>query len=145
MQNFLKASDADSLAVHAMALLAVNDGRLLRIKDIAEMFGISHAHLAKVLNRLVRAGLVAASRGPMGGYRLKRPAHTITLREIYTAIEGDSGGSGCMFTVPRCNGTGCMLGDFFTEQSKQIDEKLGRTRLSDIHLRPGVFPNLSQT
>ena len=145
MTHYFKASDAGSIAIHAMAFLAGNGDRLVRIKEIAGTFGVSQAHLAKVLNRLVHAGFVTASRGPMGGYRLDRPADSITLKDIFTAIDGILDDNCCMFSVPLCDSKGCVLGDFFDTQSKRIDNKLIRTKLSDVSIRPGVFPDFSET
>ncbi|MFP5406466.1 MAG: RrF2 family transcriptional regulator, partial [Gammaproteobacteria bacterium] len=44
-----------------------NDGRLVTIAEIAARFGISRAHLMKVVNRLVRAGFLVGKRGTGGG------------------------------------------------------------------------------
>ncbi len=41
---------------------------------------------------LRRAGLVAASRGPGGGYRLQRPADEIRVSDVFRAVE-DNGNS----------------------------------------------------
>ena len=139
MSNYFKVSEAGSIAMHAMVMLAVNPARLVRIKEIAESFNISEAHLAKVLNRLVKTGLVTATRGPSGGYKLNQPADDISLKEVYEAIEGNKQDNKCMFNIPLCDGTGCLLGDFFTKESNMVEDKLTSTKLSKITLSPHVF------
>jgi FeS assembly SUF system regulator len=56
--------------------------------ELAAAYGVSATIVAKVLKRLARAGLVTSERGSRGGYRLARPADTVTLRAIVTALEG---------------------------------------------------------
>ena len=143
MSNFFKVSEAGSIALHAMILLAVHPARLISTKEIAESFKISEAHLAKVLNRLVKTGLVTATRGPSGGYKLNRPVDDISLKEIYETIEGNKKENKCMFDIPLCDGSGCSLGDFFSKESNIVEEKLSHTKLSDIILRPHIFKDIN--
>lgn len=132
MTGFFAVSDAGALALHAMIMIANNPDRLVRIRDISEAFGFSEAHLAKVLNRLARTGLVAATRGPSGGYRLGRLSERITLLDIYRAIEGEPSNNPCMFRITPCDGSMCALGAFFNSLNDQVEQKLEATRLSDI-------------
>ena len=86
--NMLRISEAASIALHTMAYLARNKDRMVSTHEIAGAMGLSENHLAKVRQRLVKAGLVEAQRGPSGGFMLSRPAEDITLLEVYEAIEG---------------------------------------------------------
>ena len=135
MSHYYKISEAGSIALHAMIMLSMNPNRLVRIREIAGAFNVSEAHLAKVLNRLVKDGLVIATRGPAGGYKLNKPAKGISLKEIYETIEGKLQENRCLFGIPICDGTECTIGDFFTQISQQIEEELSRTKLSDINLK----------
>jgi len=132
MSNYFRISEAGSIALHAMVLLSNDSNRLYRIKDIAKFFGFSEAHLAKVLNRLVKNGLATATRGPSGGYKLNKPSTEINLKEIYEAIEGRLDENRCMFSIPMCDGNGCAIGKYFTKKSAEIEEKMSMTTLSDI-------------
>ncbi len=132
MSSFFSVSDAESLAMHAVIMMGSHEDRPVKIRDIAAEFKFSEAHLAKVLNRLLRAGIVTATRGPAGGYCLARPAGEITLFDVYRAIEGDGVSNPCMFRIPVCDGTGCSLEHFFDRISKEVENKLKQTRLSDI-------------
>src|SRR5205823_12267453 len=60
----------------------------VRIREIAEAHGIPERYLVQILLQLKGAGLVASTRGASGGYRLARPASSISLGEILTAIDG---------------------------------------------------------
>src|SRR5437660_6569466 len=60
----------------------------IRVKAIADAQGIPLRYLVQILLQLKGAGLVASTRGAAGGYRLARPAATISLGEVLTAIDG---------------------------------------------------------
>ena len=140
MSGYFIVSNAESIALHAILSIASSPDRQVKIRDIAREYHFSEAHLAKVLNRLVKAGILRATRGPSGGYRLARAAQDITLYEIYCSIEGELNGSRCMFRIPSCQGCRCPLGTFFDRISREIDEKLKQTRVSDIIAETGQAP-----
>jgi Rrf2 family protein len=80
-------SEYACLAVLALARLAPEDPPV-RIREISEGHGIPERYLVQILLQLKGAGLVASTRGASGGYRLARPASSITLGEVLTAIDG---------------------------------------------------------
>lgn len=59
-------------------------------KDVAERYAISQALLAKVLQQLVRAGVVRSFAGVHGGYVLAQDPSTVSIEQVITAIEGSS-------------------------------------------------------
>ncbi|SIO27955.1 transcriptional regulator, BadM/Rrf2 family [Singulisphaera sp. GP187] len=60
----------------------------VRARVIAEGNGIPEKYLVQILLQLKAANLVRSTRGSLGGYRLARPAQTISLLEVIHAIEG---------------------------------------------------------
>src|SRR5436309_1650980 len=71
----------------ALARLGPDDPPV-RIREISEAHGIPERYLVQILLQLKGSGLVASTRGAAGGYRLARPAATISLGEVLTAIDG---------------------------------------------------------
>lgn len=65
-----------------------NEGKPTQIKDICERGAIPARFLEQIFRDLKRAGLVAAKRGPRGGYQLARPAPEIRLGDVVRALEG---------------------------------------------------------
>src|SRR6201987_6305168 len=57
-------------------------------KDVADAYGIPPEALAKILQRLAKAGLLLSQHGTNGGYTLARAAHTISAFEVIQAIDG---------------------------------------------------------
>jgi Rrf2 family protein len=65
----MKLQKATLFALFSVLELARDPQRQMSAAEIAEAYGISVNHLAKVLRELGRAGLVEAVRGVGGGYR----------------------------------------------------------------------------
>ena len=62
--------------------------RPTQVRVIGERQGIPVRYLEQIFQRLRRAGLVEAKRGPGGGYFLARDPSQISLAEIVEAVEG---------------------------------------------------------
>ncbi|MEW5911168.1 MAG: Rrf2 family transcriptional regulator [Thermodesulfobacteriota bacterium] len=131
MQQLLKISEAASLALHTMGLLAAEPKRLISTREMAQRLRVSEAHLAKVMQRLGRAGLVRSQRGPKGGFSLLRRPEDITLLEVYEATEGPLEQRRCLLARPMCNGN-CILGGLLTTVGDQVRDYFATTRLSDV-------------
>ena len=136
MSEVVRFSEAAALALHAMAVLAQADGRRVRLHELATTLLVSESHLAKVLQRLARRGLVISSRGPGGGFRLGRDGREIALLEVYEAIEGPYRIQSCMFSTPRCEG-GCLVGDLLATTNRMVRDHLAQARLSELSTRFG--------
>jgi Rrf2 family protein len=130
-------SDAVSLGLHAMGVLASAPQERVSTPVIAELLGVSAAHLSKVLQRLEQSGLVEALRGPRGGFKLAKPAGGISLKDICEAVEGRYEVTRCPFRIPACNGNG-TLGEEFMKLGRNLLELLERTRLSEWRMAAGV-------
>src|SRR5215211_2425889 len=64
------------------------DGQPVSLKAIAEAEGLPLAYLERIVALLKKAALVESTRGAHGGYRLARPADSITMDEVVLALEG---------------------------------------------------------
>lgn len=72
----------------ATALAQLPGGDTASTGQLAEHFGVPAPYLAKQLAHLVRAGVLVASTGPRGGFRLARPASDITVLDVVEAVDG---------------------------------------------------------
>jgi Rrf2 family protein len=78
-------------ALHCTWLLTfTRDRDPLPARRLAEFYELPEAYLAKLLKALVRAGLLGATSGPRGGFRLARPPGDITVADVVEAVEGPS-------------------------------------------------------
>ena len=83
----MKLQKATRLGLYAVLELAREPDRHLSASDIAEKYGISTNHLAKVLRTLGRARLVESVRGAGGGYRFTGNPRRVTLLDIIVLFE----------------------------------------------------------
>jgi len=74
-------------ALRALIRVAIADGKLITINDIAQSFDISKQHLMKVVNDLSRKGYLETLRGRNGGIRLRRRPRDINLGQVVRDTE----------------------------------------------------------
>ncbi|MFV8053273.1 RrF2 family transcriptional regulator [Mycobacterium sp. 48b] len=87
----MKLPVATEWALHcATSLAQLEPGTTAAAADLAEYFDLPAAYLAKQLQALTRAGVLAATTGPRGGFRLGRSPVEITLLQIVEAVDGAS-------------------------------------------------------
>ena len=131
MSKIVQLSEACSLALHAMILLA-RDGGTHSVSEIARRMGASEAHLAKVVQQLARASLVSTARGPKGGVRLARPAGEITYLEVYEAVEGRLTADACLLrSCGKCQFSSCIFGGLLDRMTEEIHKRFSQTPLSE--------------
>jgi Rrf2 family protein len=80
------AASRFAVAVHCLTLLATNPGEPLTSEYLASSVNTNPVVVRRVLGQLRRAHLVASTPGTSGGWRMRRPAHTISLGDAYAAV-----------------------------------------------------------
>ena len=75
-------------AVRALCTLADADGRAVTAEALAKSQNLPAKFLESILNDMRRAGLLLSQRGAEGGYRLSRPAESITVAEVIRPLDG---------------------------------------------------------
>ncbi|MDQ3934991.1 MAG: Rrf2 family transcriptional regulator [Actinomycetota bacterium] len=86
--------------VRLMVVLGRAEEGPTSLKAIAAAEGLPLSYLEHVVADLKRAGLVTASRGAHGGYRLAKPASEIAMDEVVLALEGSIAPMECVVPVP---------------------------------------------
>lgn len=121
MSKIVNLSEASSLAIHAMVMIAQSTKKI-NVNVVSEATGASKNHLAKVMQRLVKGGLVKSTRGPAGGFLLNKPSNAITLLDIYEAIEGKIDNAGCPLDRPICPFNNCLMGNLVHKVTEEIKD-----------------------
>lgn len=83
----MKLQTATRLGLYAVLELARDPGQTLSVAELADRFGVSGHHLAKVLRTLASSGLVRGGRGASGGYRFTGNRRRTTLMDIVALFE----------------------------------------------------------
>ena len=79
----MKISTKGRYALRLMLDLAMNgENNVVRIKDIAERQQISDKYLEQIISVLNKAGYVRSTRGPQGGYSLRKAPEEYTVGDI---------------------------------------------------------------
>ncbi|GAB2781949.1 RrF2 family transcriptional regulator [Streptomyces chlorus] len=79
---------ADYAVRAALQLAASRDDVPLKTEAIADAQDIPHKFLEGILNDMRRGGLVLSRRGGNGGYRLARPAESISIADVIRVVDG---------------------------------------------------------
>ena len=87
----MKLPNSTEWVLHCATTLAqLEAGEAASATQLAAYYDLPAPYLAKQLQALVRAGVLTASTGPRGGFRLARPAADVTLLEVVEAVRGGS-------------------------------------------------------
>jgi Rrf2 family protein len=134
MSKIISLSEAVSIAMHGMVLISKSQ-KLINVQDIATATDSSKHHVAKVMQRLVKANQLTSQRGPTGGFMLNKKPKSITLRDIWEAVEGKIEIADCVLNKPTCPFTACIFDNITRTLSEQFVDFLQNKTLdqySDI-------------
>ena len=100
-------------------------------------YGIPPEALAKILQRLAKAGLLQSQHGTNGGYTLARPAHTISAFEVIQAIDGPLFITSCVTTRGECDQSDrCNIREPLRKVNESIEAVLKRIKVSHMREEP---------
>ena len=101
----MRLTDFTDIGLRALMRLAGEPDRLFTTDELATELNVSRNHLTKIVSELARAGFILTQRGAGGGFRLARPAASITLGAVVRALEDRHALVQCF----RTDGGGCSL------------------------------------
>jgi len=130
----LRLSKKADYALMAMKHLAQNSSASsTSAREIAEQYDIPIELMAKVLQRLVRIGLLASTQGTRGGYTLGRAPATISVADVIEAIDGPFTVTACSTEKNDCEQySKCSVRDPLWQIRERIAAALGTVTLAEI-------------
>lgn len=138
VSRLIHISEAASLAIHSLALIASSKVRL-NAKKISEILHVSQNHLAKILQVLAKNEYLDSNRGPGGGFILKKNADEVTMLEIYQLIEGNVDCQFCGITENTCPFITCIFGGKPDKLTNEFVEYLTLTKISDLKTKNNTY------
>lgn len=84
----MKLPESTEWALHCVTALAQVPDEAISGVQLAEHFALPAPYLSKQLALLVRGGVLSATTGPRGGFRLARAASSLTLLDVVEAVDG---------------------------------------------------------
>ena len=138
----LRLSKKADYALMAMKHLAQKrDVSSTSAREIAEQYDIPIELMAKVLQRLVRIGLLASTQGTRGGYTLGRPATAISIADVIAAIDGPFTVTACSTEKHDCDQyEKCSIRDPLWQIRERIAEALATVTVAEIASEPLAAP-----
>jgi Rrf2 family transcriptional regulator, nitric oxide-sensitive transcriptional repressor len=119
---------------------SVDDRRLVTIEETAAVYGISRAHLKKVVRLLIQEGYLQGMRGRTGGFRLGMPPARINLGALVRLTEPDFGLVECFQPDNACRITRqCRLPRLLNEALAAMLAVFDAHTLADILVDPRHF------
>ena len=126
-------SAACDYAIRAVAHLAGQRDALVQLREIARQEAIPAPFAGKILQSLVRAGILRSVKGPRGGYGLARPPREITLMMVRAAVDGTRDFETCAVGLGPCSDEmPCPLHDAFKPIRQAIRRYLESTTLAHM-------------
>lgn len=128
-------SASASHALRAVVWLAAHeDGEAMLGRELAKEIDVPAQYLSKVLATLARGGVLTASRGVKGGYRLARKASRIKLVDVVLPFEGKRARPGCLLRPDRqCSESrACSAHESWAGVKKSYLDFLEKTTVEDI-------------
>lgn len=121
-------------AVRAVLMIARRgEARLLKSREIAEEMDIPGQYAPQVLALLVRVGILDATSGPAGGYRLRKPACDLSLLEVIRAVEGPLERERCVLAGGPCDWEAvCPLHPTWHEIEESVIRQLASTTFEQL-------------
>ena len=128
-------SNTSKYAIRALIYLELfsSPQKKLGIKHIAQQLDIPSPFLGKILQVLVRQGLLFSSKGPNGGFYLKRPAIDITLMEVIDIIEGKGRFDTCIIRTTHCDDKNpCSMHDRVGPVMGELKKSFSTETIADL-------------
>ena len=134
MSRIINISEASSIAIHSLALIA-NSKETVNVNHLSDVLSFSKNHMAKILQLLVRFNYLDSNRGPHGGFRLKVDPKEINLLEILELMEGELEMDHCNHVVEDCPFESCVYGDIRVNLTNQFRDYFKNKTLDEITLK----------
>ncbi|MCB1446076.1 MAG: Rrf2 family transcriptional regulator [Rhizobiaceae bacterium] len=136
----MRLTKLSDYALRVLMFAAARGDQLITIEETAEMYGISRAHLMKVVNQLTRAGFLRAVRGRSGGLTLAKRPENINLGDVLQITEPDFALAECFTAGNRCMLTPrCRLRGILHQALAAFIGTVDRYTLADLVLSPEDF------
>ena len=133
MQKNLNITEKTNVVIHSLALIAAHpEMDAVSVKFIAKELAVSESYLAKVLQPIVKNGLLDSSRGAKGGYVLKKKPEKIKVLDLILLLEGNFPHSQCLFDRPRCSDESCPFRRLSVKVKETIIKELDGFTIADV-------------
>jgi Rrf2 family protein len=129
-------------AMRAMVALAAGDGRPMTTRQIAQTMKVPQSYLSKVLQSLVKAGLVSSTRGLKGGFVLARQPEELNMMEILSAVSPYKRIETCPLDLEGHSSQLCPLHRRLDQAMGMVQSAFEKTSLAEVLSDDNPCPTL---
>ncbi|MGH7766176.1 MAG: RrF2 family transcriptional regulator [Candidatus Binatia bacterium] len=123
----------------AIYLASQDPEKSCSVAEIAGQQEIPRKFLEKIIQSLIRGGLVKSKRGHDGGYTLARPPAEISFQDIIEALEGPIAVNVCLDQRMNCSHLPrCAMVGVWHEIQRRVMDVFVHTTLADLRKQPGT-------
>lgn len=120
-------------AIRCILHLAASEKKVVMINEIAEEREIPKSFLAKIMQKLAKAGIVGSLRGVKGGFMLIKKASEISLLDIVEIMEGPVAMNICAVDKKKCNfSSTCSIHPVWAEIRKDVEGHLKKWSFAEL-------------
>ena len=134
-------SKTSEYALRSVVYLAENPTSANPLQVIATTTQVPPGYLSKVLQQLVRAGLLTSQRGLGGGFSLARPATEMSVYDVVQAVDPISRILECPLKLPEHRDELCALHRRLDDVMEMVEHSFRLTSVADLLIKP-TFPKV---
>jgi len=103
------------------------------IKEIAEFINASEHTVGKLLQTLVKQGVINSMKGPTGGFCLSKEQRRLPIIKIVDAIDGKNVFRECGLGLSKCSSSHpCPIHNEYKEARNLIENLFNSNRIADL-------------
>lgn len=130
------------VAIKSIACIVENETGCINVKELAAITEENPHTIAKVLQNLVKAGMLSSVTGPHGGFMLSRKQLAQPLIEIVKIVDGTDSFDNCVLGLKQCDARHqCPVHEKYVPVRKEIRKIFAQTKLSQLALIPELVKN----
>jgi len=132
-------------ALRAVVTVAQRSGRPITAQEISVVTQVPGPYLSKLMQGLVRAGIVSSQRGPNGGFVLEENPNSLTVWEVVDAVEPFQRIHECPLDIASHSTTLCPLHRRLDRAMETVEKQFRDTTIADILGEPGSATPLCES
>ena len=129
----MRISRSTGYALLALGYIAKNhDQKIILSQTISKEYDIPLEYLLKILQQMVRAGILRSKRGPRGGFSLAQSPKKVTMLKIIEAVDGPMSGQHSLFEPPAKGKFTNKVESVYNKAVNQAKAVFDKTKLADL-------------
>ncbi len=123
-------------AIRCVLYLSGKRGIVTMVEEVSKEMCIPRSFLAKILQKLTKAGIVKSYRGVKGGFELTRHPGKISLLEVIEATQGPVAMNVCALDERLCDFSGsCTVHPVWIQVRHEVEKILKKKTFADLQSR----------